>query len=285
MILMSNNQWKCDQNNDIWKARGENCSAEARVQGLLRAYKQILPDVIGLQEVSMCMEDLMMAQLRSFEGADGEKVQYDLITGGDTPILYRVDRLTLLSSGFFRYAESIPGYEGCFNNSGTKSYAYGVFRENASKKCFALMSTHLWWKSSNPEAVNYQPYSNIARAHQIGLAIRKMEEVLVEFQCPGVIMGDFNAAMGSMCMDAVSRAGWIEAHDIARGERDETCGHHPCGPRGYSRNEGGTFEKAIDHIILQKDTSIIVNSYKRLTDEWFDKISDHYPLYIDIQIT
>jgi len=27
-----------------------------------------------------------------------------------------------------------------------------------------------------------------------------------------------------------------------------------------------------------------VNYFRRLTPEWFDKISDHYPLYIDFSI-
>ena len=60
MILMSNNQWKCDENNDIWRAMGEDCSAEARVKGLVRAYRRILPEVMGLQEVSGRMAALMM---------------------------------------------------------------------------------------------------------------------------------------------------------------------------------------------------------------------------------
>ena len=282
--LMSNNQWKCDANRPVWIANGEDCSAEARVDGLVRAYKQALPDVIGLQEVSMHMEDLMMARLRSFTTDGGEGVRYDLITGGDTPILYRCDRLLLIASGFFRYDESIPGYEGCFNNSGTKSYTYGVFQRLEDGKRFALMSTHLWWKSANPERPNYQPHSNIARACQINLAIRKMNEVLREFDCPGVIMGDFNAAMGSLCMNAVDEAGWTEAYYVTLGEREDSKGHHPCGDNGYSRTEPGRFEEAIDHIIVEKNSPIRVNAYKRITDAWFDPVSDHYPLYIDVEL-
>ena len=284
MILMSNNQWKCDTNRPAWIAMGEDCSAEGRVGGLVRAYKEILPDVIGLQEVSMHMEDLMMQQLRSFTAEDGSSVHYDLITGGDTPILYRDDKLLLVASGFFRYGESIPGFGGSFNNSGTKSYAYGVFRDLATGKMFALMSTHLWWKDSNPESKHYQPYSDEARAYQIKLAISKMDEVLAEYKCPGVIMGDFNAIMGSQCLNAVEEKGWIEAHTITEGERDETRGHHPCGDFGYIRNEPGVFAQAIDHIIVEKNTSMRVHSYLRLTDEWFDKVSDHYPLFIDVTL-
>ena len=281
MIFMSNNQWKCDINHRAWRNMGEDCSAEGRIGGLVRAYRQVLPHVIGLQEVSMHMTDLMMAHLRAFRTENGEEIHYDLITGGDTPILYRDDCLSLLASGFFRYEENIPGLEGSFNNAGSKSYTWGVFEEKASGKRFALMSTHLWWKSSNPEKKHYQPHSNKARAYQISLAIREMETVLEKFHCPGIIMGDFNAAMGSLCMEAVDQAGWVEAHEVTLGERDETKGHHPCFADGFSRGEPGEFAHAIDHIIVQKNSPIRVEKYLRITDEWFDKISDHYPLYIE----
>ena len=40
MLILSNNQWKCDGNCPAWAAKGEDCSAEARVKGLVRAYRQ-----------------------------------------------------------------------------------------------------------------------------------------------------------------------------------------------------------------------------------------------------
>ena len=35
---MSNNQWKCDENKAPWAVRGLDCSAKARVDGLVLAY-------------------------------------------------------------------------------------------------------------------------------------------------------------------------------------------------------------------------------------------------------
>lgn len=282
MILMSNNQWKCDDNIEAWRAMGMSCDAETRVKGLLRAYEIIMPDVMGLQEVSVKMGRLMMERLDCMTLTDGTAAHYEYISGGDTPIIYRQDRLKLIESGFFRYDEAVPGLEGSFNNSESKSYCYGVFERRDTFARFALMSTHLWWKSSRPEAKNYQPGSNLARAYQFGLASEKMDEVMKKYGCPGVIMGDLNATINSACLERAFELGWRETHDLALGHRDETRGHHPCGAAGFERGEDGAFDQAIDHILLKNADNARVNGFYRLTDEWFDPISDHYPLYIDI---
>ena len=138
MRLMSNNQWKCDGNCDAWRADGLDCSAPARVKGLLRAYEAILPDAMGLQEVSQLMAHLMMDRLGSLTLSDGTPVRYEYISGGDTPIVYRRDRLKLLESGFFLYDEAVPGLEGAFNNNESKSYAWAAFEDRSDGKRFAL---------------------------------------------------------------------------------------------------------------------------------------------------
>lgn len=284
MIVMSNNQWKCDNNLEAWKMQGLDCSAEARVKGLLRAYREILPDLAGLQEVSIRMADLMMDGLYEVKLPGGETARYDYVSGGDTPLFYRIDRFKLLESGFFRYDESIPGLEGSFNNSETKSYAFGVFEDRMTGKRVALMSTHLWWKSSDPASPEYQKDSNKARAYQIRLASARMDEVMAKYACPGILLGDLNASMTSLCLDAAREEGWQEVHDLALGEKDETKGHHPCGGAGFSRGEPGRFADAIDHILVKNQGEMKINSFRRLRDAWFDPISDHYPLYVDVTL-
>ena len=278
MILMSNNQWKCDSNKPAWEAMGLDCSAEGRVGGLIRAYKEILPDVMGLQEVSVHMADLFMAELENVLLPDGTSAKYEYISGGDTPIVYRRDKLKLLESGFFRYTEKIDGLEGSFNNGETKSYCWGVFEDRNNGKIFALMSTHLWWKSSK-----VQPGSNEARAYQFRQASAKMDEVMSKYMCPGIIMGDYNASMNSLCLETAISLGWKEVHDLAVADRDEFRGHHFCNNDGFGRrDDGGVFEQAIDHIMMKNGDGCRVNYFRRLMPEWFDPISDHYPLYTDI---
>lgn len=278
MRLMSNNQWKYDKNCDAWREKGEDCSAEARVVGLVRAYREIMPDVMSLQEVSTHMAELMMSDLHRLDA------RYEYVFGGDTPLVYRRDKFILRESGFFLYDENIEGFEGSFNNKETKSYAFGVFEDRENGKVFAVMSTHLWWKSSNPASKNYQAHSNEARAFQIKLACSRMNGIMAKYSCPGVIMGDFNASVNSLCLEAAFSDGWTEVHDIAEGKRDETRGHHPCGPSGYSRGDAGEFRNAIDHIIVKGLGEAKVRDFCRLTDEWFDPVSDHYPLYVDIDL-
>lgn len=282
MIIMSSNQWKCDRNLPDWAARGEDCSAEGRVGGLTRAYQRVTPDILGIQEASVHMTNLLMQRMACYEH-EGQAVHYELITGGDTPILYRADKLLLIESGFLRYDERIPGLEGSFNNVGTKSYTFGVFEEKSSGRRIALMSTHLWWMSSDPASKEYQPHSDEARAHQIKLALKRLEEVTAQYRCPGVLVGDLNAVMDSPCLRAARDMGWIEAHDCARGLRSDTRGHHPCYADGYSRPDEGVFAQAIDHILVKDGSPIVVGDYLRVDDTWFDCISDHYPVYISLE--
>jgi len=184
MLLMSNNQWKCDHNNETWRAMGEDCSAEARVKGLVRAYKAVMPDVLGLQEVSTRMSGLMMAEMAEARLPDGSAARYEYISGGDTPIVYRRDRLKLLESGFFLYDGAVPGLAGSFNNGETKSYCFGAFEDRSTGRRFALMSTHLWWMSSKPGSAHFREGSAEARAYQIRLASARMDEVMENTPAP-----------------------------------------------------------------------------------------------------
>ena len=214
MIIMSSNQWKCDKNSPDWAARGEDCSAEGRVGGLARAYQLVTPDILGIQEASVHMTELLMQRMAVYEH-DGSQVHYELITGGDTPIIYRDDKLTLIESGFFRYSESIPGFEGSFNNGGTKSYTFGVFEDKATGKRIAMMSTHLWWKSTHPESKDYQPHSAEARAYQIKQALTRLDSVSFQVGRTGAITPVANLEPVLLAGTTVRRATLHNAEQMA----------------------------------------------------------------------
>ncbi len=64
--LMTHNVWNRDENLPAWEEMGENCSAEARVDGLVQVYLDTQPDIIGGQEVSSLMADLLKEHCHRF---------------------------------------------------------------------------------------------------------------------------------------------------------------------------------------------------------------------------
>lgn len=272
--IMTHNQWKNDANRESWAEKGFDCSSEVRTRGFARVYSELLPDMIGAQEVSPKMaEDLM-------EHTAKLGLNYALLWGRDTPILYRPDRFELIDSQFSLYPEEFPKHEGIFNNEKTKSYCIGVFRTKEDGKLFIFASTHLWWKSSEQ-----QPFSNEARAYQIGLLIDRIDALQKKYGCPAIIVGDLNAGY---CSDALKKAfssGFEHAHDIASDYRDDSAGLHYCFPAGfYDYYYDWEFERAIDHILVRGKDALSVRRFERYSPEYYLPLSDHSPAFIDAEI-
>lgn len=277
MRLMSHNQWKCDDNFPDWEKMGMDCSAETRIRGFVQVYREIQPDIVGCQEVSAVMADKLIRYLAE----DGQR--YALLWGRDTPILYRQDKFELLDSDFFLYPTEVPGYAGSFNNGGSKSWCLAVFRERESGKNFIFMTTHLWWKSSNPEKPHYQPGSAEARAYQIGLAADRISEYAKRYQCPQILVGDLNGGYESAAVQTALSRGFVHAHDVAVEYADETKGHHKCDPSGVGPYTDEPFVTGIDHILVKDVSPEFVRRFERYSPEYYLPLSDHSPVFVDVE--
>ncbi len=274
---MSHNLWKHDKNSPAWEEKGISCSARTRAPGFVRCYEEVLPDIIGMQESSDVMLDELMGGLAS------RGMRYAALWGKDTPILYRQDKFELIDYDYFLYSEEFPGHEGKFNNGKTKSWCLGVFKEKQTGKVFAFMTTHIWWMSSNPESKSYHPFSDEAREYQISLAVARLKEFCAKYNCPAILVGDFNAAYSSLALTRTRAEGLIHAHDVAEEYADETRGFHCCTPNKYEcyYYEGG-FPLAIDHILITEGIS--VKRFDRHSPEYYYPLSDHSPVFADIEI-
>ena len=281
--LMTHNVWNKDFNSPEWKERDEDCSAPARVWGHLRIYRETMPDIIGGQEVSALMADLLK------QGFEEENINYTLIWGRFTPIFYRADKFELLDSIFGTYPEHIERFEGSFNDSKSKSWNLGVFRIKESGKCFIFATTHLWWKKSPSETqsfgnTKFQAGSDEARELQIALLARKIEEYRAKYRCPAVLVGDLNTDYQSKAVQYLLKNGFRHAHDIATEYAEENIGYHDCFPWGYeTKYYDGPFEKAIDHIFVIGETDGAVKRFERYSPDYYFPISDHSPAYIDVE--
>ena len=277
--MMSHNLWKCDNNKPAWEEKGYDCSAEVRSKGFVKLYGELAPDVIGCQEVSPRMAELLMTALWE----NGQR--YALLWGRDTPILYSAEKFELIDSYFSLYPERIPEYEGTFNNKSTKSMTIAVFRIKENGKKFIFATTHLWWKKSDPAAKNYQPYSDEARAYQLNMLVERVKRFEAKYNCPSVIVGDLNDTYHSKCLQEMFAKGYSHAHDLATDFADESVGLHYCYGDGFEREYYDyPFEKGIDHILIGGAGKLTVRRFQRYSPEYYFPLSDHSPAFIDAEL-
>ncbi|MBQ4384222.1 MAG: endonuclease/exonuclease/phosphatase family protein [Firmicutes bacterium] len=281
--LMTHNIWNRDENSPQWAEKGFDCSAEVRVHGLLRVYRETQPDVIGCQEASVRMADLLK------EGLTAEGMNYTLIWGRFTPILYRPDRLELVDSEFGTYPEHIDGMEGSFNDVRSKSWNIAVFRVKESGRLFLFAATHLWWKmeptAENPAGRNVQEGSDRARELQLALLTDRILEYYGKYGCPAFLVGDLNTGYLTPAVQTALRAGFRHAHDIAEEYAEEAVGYHYCFPDGFETYYyDRPFERAIDHILVYGAAPGTVKRFERYSPDYYYPVSDHSAAYVDVEI-
>lgn len=275
--FMTHNQWKNDNNRPEWENKGLDCSAKTRAKGFMRVYRETMPHIIGCQETSATMADEII------RSCSDSGMRFALLWGRDTPILYDPDKFEVVNSYFSLYPEEFPEHEGSFNNSNTKSYNIGVFREKSEGKLFIFASTHLWWKSNNPSSPNFQPFSDEARAYQIGILTEKIEAVRAIYKCPAIIVGDLNAKYNSLALKKAFSYGYIHAHDVAVDHSDNSVGYHNCFGWGFDDfYSNAPFEDAIDHILIKGAEEHSVRCFERYSPQYYLPLSDHSPAFIDM---
>ena len=274
--IMTHNVWKRDENQPAWEAKGDDCSAPVRAKGMVQVYMDTKPDVIGCQEMSPLMADEILRGL----AAQGE--HYALLWGRDTPIMYRPDRFELLDSDFLVYPKEVPGFEGKFNNGGTKSWCIAVLRDKTDGKKFTFMSTHLWWKNGDPGAYNYQEGSHEARVYQLNMAMDRLEEFNRKYDCPVILVGDLNAEYNKPAIQSALERGFLHAHNIATEFADNDWGYHYCFGDGYKPYVERPFELALDHILVKFAPEGFVRRFERYTPDYYLPLSDHSPAFVDV---
>ena len=270
--IMSNNLWWCDVNTEAWAKNGEDCSAAARAGGFNRVYRELSPDIIGLQEVSALMYDELFKDWN-------DECPYAIVWGHDTPVLYKKDRFDLIDYTCMVYPEELPGREGSFNNLRTKSYGLVVLRDKLESKTLIFATTHLWYKEEHE-----QKYSDEARVYQLGLCMDKADEMRKKYGCPAVIVGDLNVPYDTAAVTSAIDRGYLHAHDIATEYAAEDHGYHTCNGNGYRPYEPKPFREGIDHILVAGAPDGFVRRFERYYSDAYLPISDHFPVYIDVEL-
>jgi len=277
MRFMSQNQWNCTGNIPVWEQAGLDCSAAVRMKGHVRILGELMPDVLGGQEVNKEM------QMELIFGCMDAGLPYTLIWGNMTPIVYRADKLELVDAKYLLYPEKVEEYEGSFNDVRSKSCSIAVFRTKEDGRIFVFATTHLWWKNgSDPTSSEYQKGSDEVRLMQVRMASDSIRALQEKYSCPAILVGDLNARYDSPAVQyALGEGGFLHAHDIAA-ETTEDIGYNGCGWRGPGKWIDAPFVEAIDHILLRGIPAQNVQRFARYRSDEYLYLSDHAPVYTDI---
>ena len=277
--LMFHNMWNCDQNQPAWEEKGLDCSADHRL-GIFceKLFKEIDADIIGGQEVSAYMAKLLMLNNQKYGNP------YAIIWGNYTPILYRTDKFELVDTEYLYYPETYDGFEGKFNDAGSKSCNLGVFRSKEDGALFVFATTHLWWMEDYDPNKKYSRLgSSTVRTIQLSMACELVKKYAQKYNCPAILGGDLNTEYATEAVQKALASGFNHAHDVATEYADDTNGWHHCGRDGYVPMVHKPFAQAIDHILVYNASADTVRRFDRYTPNYYDSLSDHSPVFVDVK--
>lgn len=277
--ILINNVWEYSKDTipPKWQEIGEDPRDFVRSPQFARLITEHMPDVFGLQEYSSHMHDEFYHRVTSSGYVIAWESKEDW---NNTPIFYHGATVEPVYVNFNKFTPEL------WCNRGTKSFTSAVFRRKSDGKMFALINTHLWWKSDK-----VQPGSTQARAAQVRLIMAEAEMIRSKYgNIPVLVTGDMNCEENTIPIQQMIQYGYKPCYKVATTYGDNNNGHHICSPKdGYSTNsrrKGPDRETgAIDHCLIY-DTSdqAEIKVFDCIMEEYTVKLTDHYPLLIDIRL-
>lgn len=222
---------------------------------ILEAYK---PDVVAIQEMS----DQWYCCLTKNSG--GYKLVYPLSSGmlvHMTGLMYNSDTVTLLDYGRMEYSQG--------DNPRLRRIVWGLFEDNATKKQYAVTSTHLDLirKGREKEELGIM---KLQAQEQLNFA----EELKKRFDCPVFSCGDFNA------MDNGGYNNEYFAPSVYNTIANTMTDTKYTALKKTYGDERDADAPTFDHIFLIGNAK--VTRYSILSDTVMQQMSDHYPIFADI---
>ena len=260
-----------------WKEIGEDPRDCNRAPQFARLVNDYLPDVFALQEYSSHMhkEFYPLVQKDGYVIAWESKKDWN-----NTPIFYNSKTLEPLYVNYNKYTPE----QWC--NHGSKSFTSAVLKRKADGKIFAIIGTHLWWKSEKSK-----PGSTMARASQIRLVMAEADIIRAKYgDIPVFVMGDMNCEEDSVPIQQLIQGGYVPCYKAATVYGDNHNGHHICSPGdGYSvesrRRGPDRATGAIDHCqIFDPSGKAEVKVFDCIMEKYTIKLTDHYPNLIDVRL-
>ena len=276
--ILDDNVWEYNQDTipPAWQKIGADCRDDVRAPEFARLFRKYSSDIITLQEYSSHMHERLYPSM--------EEQGYRICTQGSdgnwnyTPIFYKPAVFEMLECSYCLFTP--PTY----SNRGTKSYTGAVFRSLVSGKVFAVISTHLWWKTDK-----VMPGSTEARTQQARLIVSAADTIRQKYGCPVFVCGDMNCEEATAPIRVFLDEGFVPCYKAASVYADLTNGHHICAPKDAystkSRRKGPSREEgAIDHCLFRDPGDSRVLVFDCIKSAFTVPLTDHYPNLIDVAL-
>jgi len=251
-----------------------------RVDMQLAMFESYLPDVMAMQEFHPISRTNGFLQGILNQGFLEVNVVDEVAEKNDngnnyTPIFYRAEKLELLDQGYHVYSG--------FNDVNSKGLTWAVFKDKASGKKFAVISTHYWWKSETAA-------DNESRVTDSKEMLAVIEQIASAH--PGVPVlagGDLNCKYETDPVKTLLDGGLSSAYILAE-KKNDNGGHH--GYATYS-DEYDLFTAwdtpdakyltgwSLDHVCVAGEVELSL--FWTMTDRYALICSDHCPELVDIK--
>ena len=247
-----------------------------RNQMAAELHLEFSPDVIALQECSANSRGASSYIKTLNEHGYAEViVKVTNSTGNNsTPLLYRTDVLDIVDSGYHLYDD------GAGDNS--KSITWAVFKDKKGTDTFAVFSTHFYYTSDDK--------GNAARIIDAKEITDLAAQVSSKYGCAVIAGGDLNCALSSQPYQNLLKGGWTDAQKVAAVTENLKSWHsYP----EYNKElklydtmtlPTGEYSGAIDHCILYNPSTVKVNLFNIVTEEYALLSADHCPVLVDFTI-
>lgn len=291
MRIMTSNIWGDFFNNPT----------SLRKDQLFAVYQKYDPDVIGFQETAAGWYDVdLFRNLSDRYWLIGTSYYNNT---NSTPLVIKKE-YNVIAFGHEQLTDTPDR---------SKSITWAVAEKSGIR--FAVCNTHFWWMRGNEEehvkqVCGVTDYTledhNRLRAKNAEQLVLLMHCLQTKYSCPVFALGDMNATVSEKVFDVYSDNNVVLLYDLAE-EKDSVCSVHGNPIRGVDglfhgnqataqsvnelrellrlppvQEKDGSFS-SIDHIVAIGE-GIHVTQYRVVEDPDALDVSDHSPVYADIQL-
>lgn len=223
--------------------------ASVRAEMLSKVLTHYAPDVVGLQEFCESWH-------KAFDAYKGDYAMTLSKGSNYTTIIYNTKKIKLVESNVLKFS--------VHNSTKMRYVNWALFEKLDSKERFVVLNSHLdFGDNKDKQVVQIKEYANL---------VLELEK---KYNCPIFALGDFNAKEKSEADASDIYKTFMSMTEAKDAKYDDNI-EKLCG------SECTYEEESWDHIFIKGN--VVPTAFNVLSNPFYNSLSDHFPIYVDIRI-